>query len=154
MTATNLTWALTSLESILEIFSFIESSSASSSTGSFFTASHAQRFLQFLTVCEQMMVVTQDQCPVQIPESIAWLAAAEELSPKRSDPLDLLYRIDPVPTQSHSRIVRLGFDLVCQGRKATASAGDKQALLARALCYRVQEAVEQARQIQSSISKS
>ncbi|KAF8934535.1 hypothetical protein BGZ52_004134 [Haplosporangium bisporale] len=153
VTATNLTWALTSLESILEIFSFIEASSALSSTGSFFTASHTQRFLQFLTACELVMVVTQDQCPVQIPESIAWLAAAEELSPKRSDPLDLLYRIDPIPTQSHSRIVRLGFDLVCQDRKATGSAEDKQALLARALCYRVQEAVERARQIQSDTSK-
>lgn len=154
MTATNLTWAMTALESILEIFSFVEASS--SSAGSFFTASHTQRFLQFLAACEQVMIVTQDQCPVQIPESIAWLTNAEVLSPKRSDPLDLLYRIDPVPVQSHSRIVRLGFDLVCRDskdRKAPGSSEDKQALLARALCYRVQEAVEKARQIQSPVSK-
>ncbi|KAG0099120.1 hypothetical protein BGZ93_009097 [Podila epicladia] len=154
VTATNLTWALTALESILEIFSFVEASS--SSAGSFFTASHTQRFLQFLAACEQAMVVTQDQCPVQIPESIAWMTNAEMLSPKRSDPLDLLYRIDPVPVQSHSRIVRLGFDLVCRDskdRKVAGSSEDKQALLARALCYRVQEAVEQARQIQSPVSQ-
>ncbi|KAG0352848.1 hypothetical protein BG005_007781 [Podila minutissima] len=154
VTATNLTWAMTALESILEIFSFVEASS--SSAGSFFTASHTQRFLQFLAACEQVMIVTQDQCPVQIPESIAWLTNAEVLSPKRSDPLDLLYRIDPVPVQSHSRIVRLGFDLVCRDskdRKAPGSSEDKQALLARALCYRVQEAVEKARQIQSPVSK-
>ncbi|KAG0336694.1 hypothetical protein BG000_006256 [Podila horticola] len=151
VTATNLTWALTVLESILEIFSFVEASSLSAS-GSFFSASHTQRFLQFLAACEQVMVVTQDQA-VPIPESIAWFANAEDLSPKRSDPLDLLYRIDPVPVQSHSRIVRLGFDLVCRDRKAAGSADDKQALLARALCYRVQDAVEQARQTQSTVSK-
>lgn len=161
MTGSNLTWALASLESILEIFALLKSSqdtyfssteeaSATEKSGenmlsslqnTLFTSNHAEQFLQILLTCEQAMVVSEDQCPVRVPAS---LASFKDRVPKRSDPLESLYRIDPVPVQSHSRIVRLGLDLAGQQWHDTSS-GQKDIILARALCYRIQEAIEIAR---------
>ncbi|KAF9415620.1 hypothetical protein BGZ94_010452 [Podila epigama] len=157
VTTSNLPWALTVLESILQVFSYLESASQSHPGAplgpSLFTHIHTHRLLQVLSACEQVMVVTPEQTPTDIPESKAWDKNAKELSPKQSDPLDLLYTIDPMPMRSHSRVIRLGFDLICTengNHKACHKAGSqeaKQALLARALCYIIPEAIEQARQI-------
>ncbi|KAG0343372.1 hypothetical protein BG004_005354, partial [Podila humilis] len=118
VTGNNVTWTLAALESILEIFSYLKAYASSSqhptSTPSSIVSSHHTRLLLLiLTACEQAMVVASEHCPVPIPESIAWLTDAEALAPKRSDPLELLYHVDPVPVYSHSRVVRLAFDLVC-----------------------------------------
>ncbi|KAF9285338.1 hypothetical protein BGZ88_009569 [Linnemannia elongata] len=168
VTGANLTWALASLESILEILAFLKSSQETdfSSTeeasapekksdsesylllqNTLFTLSHAEQFLQILLTCEQAMVVTEDQCPVKVPAS---LYSFKDRIPKRSDPLESIYRIDPVPVQSHSRIVRLGLDLVGQRQQqqqqpSSASPSQKDIILSRALCYRIQEAIEMAR---------
>lgn len=180
VTGANLTWALASLESILEIFAFLKTSQETdlSSTeeasapekktanesylllqNTLFTHSHAEQFLQILLTCEQVMVISEDQCPVKVPAS---LYSFKDRIPKRSDPLESIYRIDPVPVQSHSRIVRLGLDLVSQQQQlqqqqqqqqpSSASSSQKDIILSRALCYRIQEAIEMARLGENTIN--
>ncbi|KAF9403252.1 hypothetical protein BGX21_005853 [Mortierella sp. AD011] len=144
--STNLAWALTCLESVLEIFAYLESPSELNvldpqitTNDQFFTPSHAHLFLQFLSTCEQIMVVSPEHCPVKIPSTPSF----EDCIPKRSDPLEMLYRVNPVPIQSHSRIVRLGFALMSQNSNLTND--QKDFILSRALCYRIEEAIELAR---------
>ncbi|KAG0365693.1 ribosome 60S biogenesis N-terminal-domain-containing protein [Gamsiella multidivaricata] len=149
VTTTNLPWALTCLESILEVFAFLESVSvpdtrtqtedASIKKSQLFTASHAQLLLQFMATCEQVMVISADHCPVKVPSAPSF----EKCMPKRSDPLETLYAIDPVPVHSHSRAVCLAFTLMAKHPDITAD--QKEAVLSRALCYRIEEAIELAR---------
>ncbi|KAF9110441.1 hypothetical protein BGX27_006334 [Mortierella sp. AM989] len=146
VSATNLAWTLACLESVLEVFVYLESPSEFKATDSqittndrFFTASHAHLFLQFLVVCEQVMVVSPENCPVKVPSTPSF----EDRMPKRSDPLEMLYRIDHVPVRSHSRIVRLGFALM--GQHSNLNVDQKDFILSRALCYRIEEAIELAR---------
>ncbi|KAF9126633.1 hypothetical protein BGW39_006476 [Mortierella sp. 14UC] len=170
VTGSNLTWALASLESIVEIFAFLRSPSSSeelSSTATttketkgssqspendtLFTPGHAEQILQILLTCEQAMVVSEDQCPVKAPMACSF----ENKLPKRSDPLESLYRIDPVPVRTHSRIVRLGLDLLVSSSSPSSVSGSsnssqKDTVLSRALCFRIQEAVEMARLGESS----
>ncbi|KAG0273711.1 hypothetical protein BGZ95_010495 [Linnemannia exigua] len=157
VTGSNLTWALASLESILDIFAFLNSSSSSqeseklalttdeaqspwNNTATLFTPAHAEQFLQILLACEQVMVVSEDQCPVKLSVPYSF----EDKLPKRSDPLESLYRIDPVPVQTHSRIVSLGLDLLGSS-SLSSNSSQKDIVLSRALCYRIQEAIEIAR---------
>ncbi|KAF9094869.1 hypothetical protein BGX23_001439 [Mortierella sp. AD031] len=164
VTGSNLTWALASLKSTLEIFAFLKSSqeaelssstttitntdtnSSSSSSlvkSSLFTSAHAEQFLQILLTCEQALVVSEDQCPVAVPATPSF---KHDRVPKRSDPLESLYRIDPVPVKSHSQIVRLGLDLLLGEKEhLNVTSGQKDVILSRALCYRIQEAIEIAR---------
>ncbi|KAF8937027.1 hypothetical protein BGZ58_003361 [Dissophora ornata] len=152
VSSVNLAWALTSLESILEIFAYLETFTEPTTQlqadstmekcnnkNYLFTASHANFFLQFMIACEQVMVVSQDQCPDKAPS----MPSFEDRMPKRSDPLELLYRIDPVPLQSHSRVVSLGFSLM--GQHPDVAAEQKDFILSRALCYRIEGAIEMAR---------
>ncbi|KAF9361204.1 hypothetical protein BGX26_005028 [Mortierella sp. AD094] len=150
--STNLAWALSCLESILKIFIYLESPSEPNVLDSqittndrFFTTSHAHLFLQFLSTCEQVMVVSPEHCPVKIPST-----PFEDLMPKRSDPLEMLYRVNLVPIQSHSRIVRLGFALM--GQNSNLTNDQKDFILSRALCYHIEEAIELAR-LQESAEK-
>ncbi|KAF9207962.1 hypothetical protein BGZ49_010158 [Haplosporangium sp. Z 27] len=143
VTATNLAWALTCLESILEIFVYLESLTESNTSEShittndrLFTTLHAHLFIQLLMTCEQALVVSPEYCPVKIPSSPSF----EDRIPKRSDPLEMLYRVDHVPVQSHSRIVRLGFSLM--SRRSNMTSDQKNFILSRALCYRIEEAIE------------
>lgn len=104
---------------------------------SYFTPSHAGLLVQLLFNCEQVMVVSYEHCPVPVP------AQKSLQKPSRSDPLEILYRIDPVAVNSHSRIVLLGLDLTAL--HPLVSADQKDVVLARALCYRVDQASELAR---------
>ena len=106
---------------------------------SYFTPSHAGLLVQLLFKCEQVMVVSYEQCPVPVPAQ----KCMQEQKPSRSDPLEILYRIDPVAANSHSRIVLLGLDLTAL--HPLVSADQKDVVLARALCYRVDQASELAR---------
>ncbi|KAF9187447.1 hypothetical protein BGZ51_001294 [Haplosporangium sp. Z 767] len=145
VTNTNLTWALATLESTLEIFAYLDSSRdlqgqiQINAHTSFFTASHTRLFIQFLLTCEQVMVVSTEQCPVVVPAKPSF----KDCMPKRSDPLELLYRINPIPVKTHSRIVRLGFELMEQNPNLASD--QKEFILSRALCYRIEEAIESAR---------
>ncbi|KAF9365845.1 hypothetical protein BGX34_008056 [Mortierella sp. NVP85] len=160
VTSANLAWTLTSLESILEIFAFLEQESTvttkddhSSNTENedsndtamtitserFFSGSLVHTLLQVITGCEQVMVVSSDQCPVEPPSRPCF----KDRMPKRSDPLELLYRVDPVPIRTHSRIVCLSFGLIA--KHPNVAAPQKDFILSRALCYRIEEAIEMAR---------
>ncbi|KAG0267366.1 hypothetical protein BG011_006783 [Mortierella polycephala] len=145
VTSTNLRWALAALESTLEIFAYLDSSwdlqgqTQINAHTSFFTPSHTQLLIQFLLMCEQVMVVSAEQCPVAVPAKPSF----KDRMPKRSDPLELLYRINPIPVESHSRIVRLGFELMEQNPRLAPD--QKEFILSRALCYRIGEAIESAR---------
>ncbi|KAF9959147.1 hypothetical protein BGZ72_010277 [Mortierella alpina] len=154
VTSTNLAWALTSLESILQIFAFLDFDrkkhlSALDGAGAIDTAvlsaSHVGIILQLLQTFEQAMVVSAEQCPVMVPSMPSF--EAEDQLPKRSDPLDLLYRINPTPVQSHGRVVRLCFELMMVGEKQPSllTAEQRDVVLSRALCYRIEEAIEAAR---------
>ncbi|KAG0220462.1 ribosome 60S biogenesis N-terminal-domain-containing protein [Mortierella sp. GBAus27b] len=156
VSSTNLAWALTNLESILDIFAFLElpqeslmitdSSSNSDNEGSvvskqhLFGALHVQLLLEIITGCEHVMVISADQCPIEPPSRPCFRSQM----PKRSDPLELLYYVDPVPIQTHSRIVCLGFGLMANHPDLTAH--QKDLILSRALCYRIEDALEMARQ--------
>ncbi|KAI1320391.1 hypothetical protein EDD11_001194 [Mortierella claussenii] len=152
VSSANLTWVLASLESILEVFAFLSSpaiertTTKDSNDKAQFTATHTDMLLQIMLACEQAMVVLPEQCPVKVPST----ALFKDQSPKRSDPLETLYKIDPVPVYSHSRVVRLGFDLMT--RLSNLSAEQMDILLARALCYRIEEAIEMAR-LRDSLAK-
>jgi hypothetical protein len=161
VTSTNLAWTLTNLESILEIFAFLEQESTTVATKDghpsntenedcndtamtitterFFSASLAHTLLQVITGCEQVMVVSSDQCPVEPPSRPCF----KDRMPKRSDPLELLYRVDPVPIRTHSRIVCLSFGLIAE--HPNMAAPQKDFILSRALCYQIEEAIEMAR---------
>ncbi|KAF9289666.1 hypothetical protein BGZ68_008857 [Mortierella alpina] len=163
ITNINLAWALTSLESILQIFAFLDFDrkkhfSAQDGTGALDTAvlsaSHVSMILQLLQTCEQAMVISADQCPVMVPSLPSF--EAEDQLPKRSDPLDLLYRINPTPVQSHGRVVRLCFELMMAGKKQHSSLAAEQRdfVLSRALCYRIEEAIEAARLCECSDQKA
>ncbi|KAF9438011.1 hypothetical protein BGZ76_010215 [Entomortierella beljakovae] len=143
VTSSNLAWALASIESILDIFVYLEAPTDSSlpeqqvpTHEQFFTSSHAQILLQFLIACEQVMIVLREQCPVEIPK----IPLLENHIPTRSDPLESLYRIDPIPVRSHSRVIRLGFTLLNQRSNMTSEQRDF--IFSRALCYRIEEAIE------------
>ncbi|KAF9959948.1 hypothetical protein BGZ65_012938 [Modicella reniformis] len=148
VTSTNLAWALTNLESILEIFAFLElpqelpvatDSNNNTTTQRLFNTSHANLLLPFMTSCEQVIVVSADQCSIEPPSRPCFRSRM----PKRSDPLELLYRVDPVPVRTHSRVVRLGFGLLAEHPDMTAH--QKDFILSRSLCYRIEDAIELAR---------
>ncbi|KAG0049349.1 hypothetical protein BGZ83_005861 [Gryganskiella cystojenkinii] len=165
----NLNWTLACLESILEVFAYLDfskksdeqqqqqqqhqsSSSSSVSANSnlqhnsltYFTSLHTGILVQLLFNCEQVMTVTYDQRPVPIPVHRSFQQGRKGQNiPSRSDPLDLLYKIDPVPVKSHSRVVRLGLDLMASHSQLPVDQQD--VVLSRALCYRVDRASELAR---------
>ncbi|CAO3573240.1 unnamed protein product [Mortierella alpina] len=154
ITSINLAWALTSLESILQIFAFLnferkKNATTQDGAGALDTAvlsaSHIGMMLQILQICEQTMVVSPEQCPVMVPSMPSF--EAEDQRPSRSDSLDLLYRIHPTPVQSHGRVVRLCFELLMTGKRQPSplTAEQKDFVLSRALCYRIEDAIEAAR---------
>ncbi|KAF9574547.1 hypothetical protein EC968_006159 [Mortierella alpina] len=153
ITTINLAWALTSLESILQIFAFLDFDRKRHRTtqdgpGARDTAalspSHVGMILQLLQICEQSMVVSPEQCPVMVPSMPSF--EAEDHLPKRTDSLDLLYRISPTPVQSHGRVVRLCFELMMTGEThSSLTAEQRDVVLSRALCYRIEDAIEAAR---------
>ncbi|KAG0305585.1 hypothetical protein BGZ98_003899 [Dissophora globulifera] len=168
ISSNNVAWALASLESILEVFAYLELSGPIDSTTSatqlqrvstdddnnakqersrVFTASHTTLVLQFMMVCEQAMAVSPDQCPVKIPEELT-VSSFQDRMPKRADSLAILYSINPIPVYTHSRVVRLGFTLMSQHPDVVAQ--QKDLILSRALCYRIDDAIEIARLQESS----
>ncbi|KAG9324490.1 hypothetical protein KVV02_006084 [Mortierella alpina] len=159
VTSINLAWALMSLESILQIFAFLDFDrkkhlTALDGVGALDTAvlsaSHVGMILQLLQICEQTMVVSPEQCPIMVPSMPSF--EAEDQLPKRSDSLDLLYRINPTPVQSHGRVVRLCFELMMADQKQQSSltAEQRDLVLSRALCYRIEDAIETARLCETS----
>ncbi|KAF9931389.1 hypothetical protein FBU30_010317 [Linnemannia zychae] len=159
VTGSNLTWVLASLESILEIFVFLKSSQESEPMSSsavnetknkvLFNSNHVDQLLQILLACEQVMVISEDQCPVKVPTFVSFA----DRVPKRSDPLEMLYRIDSVPVQSHSRIVRLSFDLLdllqsentLPFSQTSSISNQEKIIVSRGLCYRIPEVIEMVR---------
>ncbi|KAG0202965.1 hypothetical protein BGX28_004598 [Mortierella sp. GBA30] len=153
VTSANLAWALTYLESILQIFVFLksiitpsattESSPSGLTVDSVFSISHVSMLLQFVLACEQVMIVSPEHCPVSVP--LKPLFGAENQMPRRCDPLDLLYRIDSVPVNCHSRVVRLAFELTMKAESLSLPPDQEEFILSRALCYRIEEAIETIR---------
>ncbi|KAF9586448.1 hypothetical protein BGW38_004708 [Lunasporangiospora selenospora] len=147
----NIAWALTSLESIIQLFSYLLSfgneSVDNGMNESFFNRLCVRQLLMTLHSCEQAMVIPVDQCPVPIPTISS--RVLRDHCPSRSDPLDLLYRVDPIPVHSHSRIVCLALELVMKC-SSPVTPEEKNAILSRALCYRIVEAMEMARSTESS----
>ncbi|KAF9968574.1 hypothetical protein BGZ70_002099 [Mortierella alpina] len=163
VTSINLAWALTSLESILQIFAFLDfdrkkhpstQDGAGARDSSVLSASHVVMILQILQICEQTMVVSPEQCPVMVPLMPSF--EAEDQLPSRSDSLDLVYRIHATPVQSHGRVVRLCFGLMMAGLKQHPSltADQRDFVLSRALCYRIEDAIEAARLSECSDQKA
>ncbi|KAF9918456.1 hypothetical protein BX616_008676 [Lobosporangium transversale] len=153
VTSVNLAWALACLESILNIFAFLESDSDIGNllemtkckfrnNGCFFNSSHATLYLHFLMACEQVLTVSEEQRAVKVSSSPMFV----EHTPMRTDPLEMLYRIDPAPIQSHGRVVQLGFRLFAENPAVTNE--QENIILARALCYGIEEAIEKARHLE------
>ncbi|KAG0230650.1 hypothetical protein BGW41_002440 [Actinomortierella wolfii] len=153
ISTTNVNWALAVLENILQIYYYashqspaLSSSSSSLSSAGLpvWTNDHHQLFVSILGSIEQALTISPDQCPVVVPELPAW-----HVPPSRNDPLEQLYYIDSIPVRTHSRVIRLAFELIRPTLPPSPTSSSfssyHQYIMTRALCYNIKEAIEWCR---------
>ncbi|KAF9973119.1 hypothetical protein BGZ73_003652 [Actinomortierella ambigua] len=144
VSSTNVGWALSALEAILQLYYYasLQGSSSMPATSSLvwpvWTKDLQRLLVSILASIEQVLTIAPDQCPVAVPKTPAW-----HLPPSRDDPLEQLYYVDPIPVRTHSRVIRLAFELAQLSHSSSSPCF--QFIMTRALCYDINEALEWAK---------